>query len=193
MILIAAAIIASLSFYLTVGSDESPPIDASLPAVAEVVTPVAAEDVSELPPEVEPEEVGSVNPDAEPADEPPATVVEAQAAPAVVAPTVRVVVEPEVVLAPVEAEPEPEPVQVVVPTVVLDPVSYRINTIPPSTISIDGAAAGSTYWSGELTPGNHSLRMTSNDGRVQQTTITVSANNNSPFCWQFDLEGPCPR
>ena len=76
----------------------------------------------------------------------------------------------------------------------LAPVSARINTYPPSEFSIDGIEVGSTWWTGELIPGLHTIEMTSIiDGRVQQTEVTVRANSDYAFCWQFDTAGPCPR
>ena len=75
----------------------------------------------------------------------------------------------------------------------LFPVRVRINTVPASDLSIDGENVGYTRWSGELMPGEHTVEMTADDGRAQQTVITVSDGEEYTFCWNFDLEGPCTR
>jgi serine/threonine protein kinase len=75
----------------------------------------------------------------------------------------------------------------------MGPVNARINTRPLSQLSIDGEDVGSTSWSGELSPGEHTLEMTARDGRVHQTEITVISDTEYTLCWDFDSEGPCSR
>ena len=68
-----------------------------------------------------------------------------------------------------------------------------INTLPPSSLFVDGVAVGPTWWQGELTPGSHTLKMKANDGREATTTISVRPNKTFRFCWSFDANGECPR
>jgi len=68
-----------------------------------------------------------------------------------------------------------------------------INSVPWSEITIDGAAQGRTVWKGTLTTGPHVVTMTTTDGEVATRSITVLDEGKNRFCWDFALEGPCPR
>jgi|GEM_PF-2018894 len=75
----------------------------------------------------------------------------------------------------------------------LIPLGARIYTVPPSKLSIDGEDVGSTPWVGELAAGEYSLIMTSREGQVQETDISVTGDGEYNLCWSFETEGPCLR
>ena len=80
--------------------------------------------------------------------------------------------------------PSPEPPA-------LAPVVARINSLPGSSVFVDGVAMGLTPLSDTLLPGTHTLLLKADDGREATTTISVPTDGVFSFCWQFDTNARC--
>lgn len=68
-----------------------------------------------------------------------------------------------------------------------------LNSLPWSTVAIDGKIRGRTGWSGEISAGPHEVTFTSPDGRTANRTVVVPAGGTLRACWDFHEEIPCRR
>jgi hypothetical protein len=66
-----------------------------------------------------------------------------------------------------------------------------INAIPWANIRIDGAAVGLTGWKGDLSVGEHTVVLTTEDGRSKRFPISVEASSPARACWNFDEGAKC--
>jgi serine/threonine-protein kinase len=84
------------------------------------------------------------------------------------------------------ATPEPAP-----PEASAAPGTLRVNSVPWSTVRIDGSSAGRTWVERELPAGAHSVRLETGDGQVYEATLDVRAGEQTLFCWNFDVADRC--
>ena len=68
-----------------------------------------------------------------------------------------------------------------------------INSRPWSNLTLDGVAKGRVGWKGSLTPGSHTVSLTTQDGRTHTETISVTADNRVTYCWDFNVGNHCSR
>ena len=68
-----------------------------------------------------------------------------------------------------------------------------INSRPWSNLTLDGVAKGRAGWKGTLTPGSHTISLTTQDGRTHTETISVTADNRVTYCWDFNVGAHCSR
>jgi hypothetical protein len=66
-----------------------------------------------------------------------------------------------------------------------------VNSVPWSTVRIDGSSAGRTWVERELPAGAHSVRLETGDGQVYEATLDVRAGEQTLFCWNFDVADRC--
>lgn len=110
---------------------------------------------------------------------------------------------------PPPAEPDagpgvPAPVPVAPPPVARPPVAptprptpaaglgtLRINSVPWSTVSIDGAPVGRTWVERELPAGSHAVRLETGDGETFERSLDVRPGEQTLFCWNFDVADRC--
>jgi eukaryotic-like serine/threonine-protein kinase len=71
------------------------------------------------------------------------------------------------------------------------PGTLRVNSVPWSTVTIDGAAAGRTWVERELPAGNHAVRLETGDGQTFERSLDVRAGEQTLFCWNFDVADRC--
>ncbi len=100
------------------------------------------------------------------------------------APTASPTPEPGATPDPEEPTPEPTPPP--------PPVSVRINTLPWSTLTVDGVARGRTPLVGEVRSGAVVVATERGAGRTH-TIVVSAAMDGVGFCWDFELAGPCSR
>lgn len=70
--------------------------------------------------------------------------------------------------------------------------TFKVNSRPYSTISLDGQVVGSKLL-GEYPTGQHQIKMKTADGREKKLTLTVREGQETQFCWDFDQETECTR
>jgi len=141
------------------------------PAPAEVASPPPAE-VAPPPPEPTPAPV--VRPATRPTPRP---VVTPAPAPPEPAPT------------PVAAAQPPTPAPPEVPT---GPAILTVNSVPRSSVTIDGVGRGKTWVRQELSPGQHRVVWQLDDGTPPKTmTITLNPAQEMGLCWNFKTSSNC--
>ena len=85
-----------------------------------------------------------------------------------------------------DGEPTPEPTPA--PT----PVQVRFNTVPWSTLTVDGVPRDRTPLIGEVPTGAVVVATERGTGRTH-TVVVTEAMAGRGLCWDFDLAGPCRR
>ena len=68
-----------------------------------------------------------------------------------------------------------------------------LNSLPWSTVRIDGSEVGATDWKGTLAPGKHNVVLLTGDGREKRTVLEVTSNETLRWCWDFDTGAKCSR
>jgi hypothetical protein len=56
-----------------------------------------------------------------------------------------------------------------------EPILFRVNSHPWSTVALDGVDAGTTPFTISLEPGPHHFRVAMADGRILEKVVVVSA------------------
>jgi serine/threonine-protein kinase len=89
---------------------------------------------------------------------------------------------------PIEAPTAPEPAPAAGSSFTL-----LVNSLPPSTLEIDGQPVGSTRFRGRLAPGNHELVLRADGYEPVVHAVDSSSGPTVRICWDFDASAPCRR
>lgn len=110
-------------------------------------------------------------------------------APAPAPPAPRPVVAPAEPLAPV---PAPAPVEAMPPEPEVILGQLKVNSIPWSTVFVDGAELRRTPVTGHALPvGPHEIRLVTAEGLEKTTTVSIGEGAQVFFCWRFDDDREC--
>ncbi len=100
----------------------------------------------------------------------------------------------------IEAAPRPAPASRVVPPVDAAAVpdaapigtgTLKVNSIPWSSVTLDGVAQSDGAWSGEVAAGSHRVLLRTADGATHTQVVSVVAGGVSSVCWNFELDARC--
>jgi serine/threonine protein kinase len=171
-VLIAAAAVASLSW--TVNTVRETELNYIPPQIQVQLLPPAL--IAHLP---TPTALNIVRSTMEIIDDPFAIKVEEPEAPADAKPKKKWKKRKEAVVA--EAAPPP----------VAEPGKLFINSVPWSTLSVDGSPIGRTPWKGDLPSGSHALTLTNTAGESATVNVSVVAQSQVRFCWDWSAHSIC--
>lgn len=76
---------------------------------------------------------------------------------------------------------------------VAEPTTLLVNSLPPSTLEIDGRSVGSTRFRGTLAPGKHTLVLRADGHPPVTRTVHGNAGETVRICWDFGASAPCRR
>ncbi len=98
--------------------------------------------------------------------------------------------------APVAATPRepPPPVRAASVTPTAAPAAsgrLKINSVPWSSVVLDGASVGNTWVDLEVEAGPHTVRLRTEDGLEHEATVQVPAEDVRYWCWNFDVGDRC--
>jgi hypothetical protein len=71
------------------------------------------------------------------------------------------------------------------------PGKLFINSVPWSTLSVDGSPIGRTPWKGDLPSGSHALTLTNTAGESATVNVSVVAQSQVRFCWDWSAHSIC--
>lgn len=74
---------------------------------------------------------------------------------------------------------------------IAEPGKLFINSVPWSTLSVDGAPVGRTPWKGDLPSGRRALTLTNTAGESHTVNVSVVAQGQVRFCWDWSVRSIC--